>query len=158
MCPPHPHHKMLKLTVFQGSPSLTKQPNWAIIENNSKTAILSLKKKKCIELFRSRPTNPINHKSLEKEPKALFQEISWLKLNPINVSTSPPHPKMLKLTVFQGSPSLTKQPNWAIMKNNPKTAILSYKKKLKKNIYSAFSALFQEFCERLCSWFETFFF
>jgi len=74
---------MLKLTVFQGSKSLTKQPNRAVMENNPKTAILSLKKKKkkkkkkntYIELSRSRPTNQIDHKSLEKGPKALFQEI-----------------------------------------------------------------------------------
>jgi len=52
------------------------------MENNPKMAILSLKKKKkkkkkktYIELSRSRPTNQIDHKSLEKGPKALFQEI-----------------------------------------------------------------------------------
>ena len=38
------------------------------MENNTKTAILSFKKKKtCSELFLSRPTNPIDHKSLEKD-------------------------------------------------------------------------------------------
>ena len=43
------------------------------MENNQKMAILSLKKK------RSRTTNTIAHKSLEKGPKALFEEILWLK-------------------------------------------------------------------------------
>ena len=42
----------------------------------------------------------------------------------------PPHPKMLKLTVFQGSPSLTKQPNWALMENNPEKAILNLSHKI----------------------------
>ena len=47
---------MLKLTVFQGLPSLTKQPNRAIMENNQKRAILSLKKKerKKLHIFLTR--------------------------------------------------------------------------------------------------------
>ena len=104
---------------FVSSLSLTRstfQPPPPHPQNVKIDRFLGFTKKTYIELFRSWPTYPIDHKWLEKGPKALFQEILWLKLNPINVST--PHPKMLKLTVFQGSPSLTKQPNWALMENN----------------------------------------
>jgi len=72
------------------------------MENNPKMAILSFKTKKnkkntYFELLRSRTRNTIAHKSLEKVPKALFQEISWLKLYPINV---PPPPQYAKTDCF----------------------------------------------------------
>ena len=43
---------MLKLTVFQGSTSLTNQPNWAIMETNPKTVILSLEEEQNAKSYR----------------------------------------------------------------------------------------------------------
>ena len=49
------------------------------MENNQKMAILSFKKNKYFKLLRSRPTNPIDHKSLEKE-KAQYMFLFFFKL------------------------------------------------------------------------------
>merc|ERR1712055_407836 len=114
-------------------PSFTKQPNRAIMENNPKMAILSLKKKKkkkihILSFLGHDPRTQSITNLLKNGRRPFFKRFSGLSLH----DKCAPHHKMLKLTVFQGSKSLTKQPNRAVMENNPKTAILSFKKKKKK--------------------------
>merc|ERR1711936_588278 len=112
--------------------------------NNPKMAILSLKKiiKKKIHILSFLGHDPRTQSItnlLKKGRRPFFKRFRGLSLTRSTCPPPPPHPKMLKLTVFQGSPSLTKQPNRAVMENNPKTAILSLKKeekkKKKKNTY-----------------------
>jgi len=147
---------MLKLTVFQCSPSLTKQPNWAVMENNLKMAILSLKKKKrkkkrhILSFLGHDPRTKAITNLLKKGWRPFFKRFIGLSLHD---KCAPSTAKMLKLTVFQGSPSLTKQPNWAVMENNPKTAILSLKQTTtKKYIFWAFSVSTHEPNRSQISW------
>merc|ERR1712215_200012 len=99
--------------------SFTKQPNRAVMENNPKMAILSLKKKKkkkihILSFLGHDPRTKSITNLLKKGRRPFFKRFSGLILTRSTCPPSPPpHPKMLKLTVFQGSPSFTKQPNRA---------------------------------------------
>merc|ERR1712030_194921 len=97
-----------------GSPSFTKQPNRAVMENNPKMAILSLKKNKTkkkihiLSFLGHDPRTKLITNLLKKGRRPFFKRFSGLSLHN---KCAPSTPKILKLTVFQGSPSLNKQPN-----------------------------------------------